>query len=212
VENKKVKYEYLCDPCRNFCILGAITIRDPKDDREKVVLSSFVSGGTGGLVFIDPETQLGEWIELPGDEGAWALLSLDDKKLLVGTCGLKGYLHCLDLTSRTWAEPLRNENETYIWNLVQGSDGMVYGGTWPGCVLLQYDPEKHVLKNMGKMSRHSGNMYSRTVWSVRNYIFINCGMEKPPRYQASIFSSTNLQNTILYTIVTFLKHFVNCFF
>jgi hypothetical protein len=179
VENKKVKYEYLCDPCRNFCILGAITIRDPKDDREKVVLSSFFSGGTGGLVFIDPETQLGEWIELPGDEGAWALLSLDDKKLLVGTCGLKGYLHCLDLTSRTWAEPLRNENETYIWNLVQGSDGMVYGGTWPGCVLLQYDPEKHVLKNMGKMSRHSGNMYSRTVWSVRNYIFINCGMEKP---------------------------------
>lgn len=174
-----MEYQYLSNPCRNFCLLNAIAINDPKDGREKVVLSSFVSGGVGGLVFIDVETGNGEWIDLPGDEGAWALLPIEeDKKLLVGTCGTRGYLHCLDMESRTWAEPLRDENETYIWNLVQGSDGMVYGGTYPGCVLLQYNPKTHVLKNMGKLSKYEGNMYSRAVWQVPGYILINCGIQK----------------------------------
>ncbi|NSW89460.1 MAG: hypothetical protein HPY74_02060 [Firmicutes bacterium] len=174
-----MQYRYLGNPCRNFCFLGAIKINDPKDGREKVVLSSFVSGETGGLVFIDTESREGEWIELPGDEGAWALFLYNNEKLLVGTCGTRGYLHCLDLKSRTWAEPLRDENETYIWNLVQGSDGMVYGGTYPGCVLLRYNPQKHILENLGKVSEHEGNMYSRMVYGdVPGKIFINCGMKK----------------------------------
>jgi hypothetical protein len=46
-----MKYTYLADPCRNFCILGSTTITDPKDGYEKVVLASFVSGRTGGLVW-----------------------------------------------------------------------------------------------------------------------------------------------------------------
>lgn len=171
---------FLGAPCRNFCVLSAIQIKDPMDSREKFILSSFVSGGTGRLVFIDIQTGGGESIELPGDEGAWALLNLNNEKLLVGTCGLKGYLHCLDLKSRAWAEPLRDENETYIWNLVLGSDGMVYGGTYPGCVLLRYNPEKHILENISRMSLHAGNQYSRNVFgNAPGRIFINCGYDKP---------------------------------
>jgi hypothetical protein len=59
-----------------------------------------------------------------------------NEKLLIGTCGTYEYLHCLDLATREWAEPLRDEKESYIWNLCVGSDGLVYGGTYPGCVLL----------------------------------------------------------------------------
>jgi Gluconolactonase len=125
-------YKYLNDPCRNFCILASMALVDPVDGYEKFVLSSFVDGGTGILVFIDRITGEGEVVALPGDEGAWALLNVNNEKLLVGTCGLYGYRHKLDLKTRTWAEPLRDESETYIWNLVMGSDGRVYGGTWPG--------------------------------------------------------------------------------
>jgi len=175
-----MKYSYLGNPCRNFCILASIHIIDPMDGREKIVLSSFVSGGTGRLVFVDIQSGSGESVSLPGDEGAWALLYLNNGKLLVGTCGLKGYLHCLDLKSRTWAEPLRDENETYIWNLVPGSDGLVYGGTYPGCVLLRYNPEKHILEKMGRMSHYANNQYSRNVFgNAPGRIFINCGYDKP---------------------------------
>lgn len=175
-----MNYKYLEKPCMNFCILVSTTITDPKDGREKILLSSFVSGGTGRLIFIDGQSGEGESVELPGDEGAWALLCLNNEKLLVGTCGLKGYLHCFDLKSRTWADPLRDEHESYIWNLTLGSDGMVYGGTWPGCVLLRYNPEKHTLENIGRISPNIGNQYSRQVYgSVPGRIFVNCGCEKP---------------------------------
>jgi len=175
-----LNYKYLGEPCRNFCILASIQITDPMDGREKIVLSSFVSGGTGRLIFIDIQSGSGESIGLPGDEGAWALLCLNNGKLLVGTCGLKGYLHCLDLKSRKWAESFRDENESYIWNLTLGSDGMVYGGTYPGCVLFRYNPEKHSFDNMGKMSPYVNNQYSRLVFGdVPGRIFINCGFEKP---------------------------------
>lgn len=62
---------------------------------------------------------------LPGDSGAWALLNLNNEKLLVGTCPDFGYLLCLELKTRTWAAPLKDPNETYIWKLAMGSDGNV---------------------------------------------------------------------------------------
>ncbi|MEN6314315.1 MAG: hypothetical protein ABFD25_08730 [Clostridiaceae bacterium] len=169
-------YKFVNDPCRNFCILASITLIDPIDRHEKIDLSSFVEGGTGILVFIDRNTGEGETVTLPGDEGAWALLNVNNEKLLVGTCGLLGYLHKLDLKTRTWSEPLRDKDETYIWNLVMGSDGKVYGGTWPGGVMLQYDIEGHTLKNLGRMSDVEENMYVREVYSgVPGYVLFSCG-------------------------------------
>ena len=136
---------FLGSSCRNFQILGIEKLTDPRDGREKVVLSNFAAGTAGNLILVDPETGEGESLPLPGDSGAWAVHNWHDQKLLVGTCGHFGYLHCLDLVTREWAEPLRDANESYIWNFCVGSDGLVYGGTYPGCVLLQYDPNSHRL-------------------------------------------------------------------
>ncbi|MBT7859025.1 MAG: hypothetical protein HN712_01890 [Gemmatimonadetes bacterium] len=172
--------QLLSQPCRNFQILGIGSFTDPRDHREKVVLSNFAAGGTGNLVIVDPATGEGEDISLPGDSGAWAVLNWQDEKLLIGTCGTYGYLHCLDLASREWAEPLRDEEETYIWNLCIGSDGLVYGGTYPGCVLLQYDPAAHRLENVGRMSQNSANLYSRMVYGgVPGHILVSCGTADP---------------------------------
>lgn len=175
-----MEIEFLGEPCRNFNILGSATIVDPVDGLEKVVLSNFAAGAVGNLIFVDPRTGKGESISLPGDEGAWAILNLDDKRLLVGTCPGYGYLHSLDLKSREWAQPLRDEGECYIWNLCRGSDGMVYGGTYPGCVLLRYDPARHVLENMGRMSEEEDNLYSRMVYGeVPGHVLVTCGFAAP---------------------------------
>ncbi|WP_127579516.1 hypothetical protein [Paenibacillus koleovorans] len=170
--------ESVAQPCRNFCILGKTSLIDPLDGREKFVLSNFAAHATGNIVLIDVETGVGESILLPGDSGAWALYNWDNEKLIVGTCPGKGYVHSLDLRSRTWAEPLRDDNETYVWNFTCGEDGMLYGSTYPGCVLLRYDPVAHVLTNMGKMSDNPKNMYSRTVGAVPGHIIVTGGMDE----------------------------------
>ncbi|GGD52450.1 WD40 repeat domain-containing protein [Paenibacillus nasutitermitis] len=176
----QMQYERLEEPCRNFNILGSTTIVDPKDGREKIVLSNFAAGAVGNVILMDSMTGEGESIQLPGDHGAWAILNVNNEKLLIGTCSKFGYLHSLDLKSRTWAEPLRDENESYIWNLTLGSDGMVYGGTYPGCSLLRYNPQKHTLENLGRMSDNPKNIYSRYVYGdVPGYILISGGFDAP---------------------------------
>jgi len=167
-------YQLVSQPCRNFNILGSLPILDPVDGREKMVLSNFAAGSTGNLIFVDPETGAGESVSLPEDDGAWALFNLNNETLLVGTCPRGGYLHRLDLATRGWAEPLRCPTETYIWNLCQGDDGMIYGGTYPGCLLLRYDPVAHELVNIGRMSTDQANLYSRFVYAIPGHILVEC--------------------------------------
>lgn len=175
-----MKCELLGQPCRNFQILGIARFTDPRDGREKAVLSNFAAGATGSIVLVDPDSGEGEDIRLPGDNGAWAVLNYRDEKLLVGTCGQYGYLHCLELKSRQWAPPLRDPAEQYIWNLCLGSDGLVYGGTYPGCVLLRYDPQRHTLENLGRVGENAGNLYSRLVYGgIPGHILIACGYAEP---------------------------------
>lgn len=166
----------LAEPCRNFCIFNSLVLTDPRDGREKLCLSNFTAGGIGSLVLVDTANGEGEAIPLPGDSGAWALLALDATTLLAGTCPGFGYLLRLDLPSRTWAEPLRVDSETYIWNLARGSDGRVYGGTWPGCALLEYDPAAHDLRSLGRLSEDPKDCYSRTVHGeLPGFLFVDVG-------------------------------------
>lgn len=165
-------YSIEAEPCRNFCILGSTAFVDPFDNREKLVLSNFSAGSVGNVVFIDTITGEGESIPLPGDSGAWALLQIGEH-LLVGTCPDYGYLHSLNLMTRRWAEPLRIESETYLWNFALGTDGMVYAGTYPGCLLLRYDPAAHTLTSLGRVSDNPANYYSRNVFAIPNRMLIN---------------------------------------
>lgn len=169
--------ELLGTPCRAFNILSILALDDPRDGRRKVVLSNFVAGATGSLIFVDTESGAGETVPLPADQGAWALHLLEPNTLLVGTCPEAGFLHRLDLATRSWAEPLRCDGVSYIWQLCAGSDGMIYGGTYPGCFLLRYDPAQHRLENLGPASEHEKNWYSRRVFGeVPGKILVECGM------------------------------------
>lgn len=178
--HNEVIYEFVAEPCRNFNILCSILITDPRDGKEKVILSNFVSGSTGSLIFLDVETGEGETVRLPSDSGAWAIYNLNNDKIIVGTCPNYGYIYCLDLKSRSWSEGLRIESEKYIWNLTLGSDGFIYGGTYPGCTLIRYNPKQHILENMGRVSDNPKNLYSRTVYGgLPEYILISGGCDTP---------------------------------
>ncbi len=171
--------EKLGYPCRNFCIFSSETFIDPKDSRRKFVVSSFVASGKGVAVIIDVESGEGETIGLPSDEGAWATLCWNNERLLFGTCAKYGYLHCFDLKDRKWLPSLKDSKELYFWNLVRGSDDRIYGGTWPGGVLLRYDPRLHILENMGRMSPYEGNNYTRPLYNmVKGKIFLTSGYER----------------------------------
>jgi len=175
-----VRMESVGQPCHNFQILGIARFVDPQDGREKVVLANFAAGATGTIIIVDPTSGAGESIDMPGDSGAWALLNYRDERLLVGTCGQFGYLHDLDLRTREWAPPRRDPDETYIWNLDLGPDGMVYGGTYPNCVLLRYDPEKRELQNLGRMSDNTANLYSRMVYcGAPGHVIVACISAEP---------------------------------
>lgn len=167
---------FLAQPCRNFNILGSLALRDPKDGREKVVLSNYATREIGSLIFVEPASGDGELLPLPGDEGAWALLNLDNERLLVGTCETFGYVLALDLRTRRWASPLRIASENYVWNFCRGDDGLVYAGTYPGCLLLRYDPARHTLDSVGRASDHPDNQYSRSVFRLPGRILVECQM------------------------------------
>lgn len=156
------------EPCHNFSIMGGVVIpEDPYDGREKLVLSNYAAENIGSIHIVDTQTLEGESYSFPNDSGAWALIWLEDRgELLIGTCDHLGSLHCFQMKERRFREPLRIETETYLWNFARGGDGCVYAGTYPGCKLIRYDPEKRELTDLGLVGTDPDNHYSR--WIYRN--------------------------------------------
>lgn len=168
----------LAKPCRNFCILGADVIEhDPSDGNEKYAITTYVAGGIGKLILIDTHSYTSECYDFPGDEGAWAVMYLKDLgKLILGTCATKGYLHCFNLRTRTFEQPLRVETETYLWNFARAKDGKLYASTFPGCNLVKYDPLAHTLNTVCRVGSVTENLYSRSTYTnADGNILVNAG-------------------------------------
>ncbi len=157
----------LAQPSRNFNFLAVIPLIDPRDGREKIVLSNFVGVGVGNLIFMDVTTGEAEVVSLPCDEGAWALL-VHEGRLIVGTCSTAvppwgGVICALDLKTREWSEPLRRDGINYIWMLTLGSDGLIYGGTYPTGALVRCDPACTQMEDLGNPTGNLKNKYCREV-------------------------------------------------
>ncbi|MGN6492034.1 MAG: hypothetical protein ACTHLE_08580 [Agriterribacter sp.] len=170
--------EFLVAPCRNFNFLSAKTILDPFDGKNKYVLSNFAGNETGSIIIIDPVSGKGENLMLPIGAGAWGLVNWHNEKLIIGTCTEQAYLHVLDLKTRKFAEPIISPNETYFWHMALGADDKVYGGTYPGCTMTQYDPKTNTFRNLGKLTDNPKNQYSRPVYANKHgYVFIWYGFD-----------------------------------
>lgn len=164
-------------PCRNFCILGSAYIaEDPKTGGERFAVVSYAGGGLGALILIDPAVRQSESYPLPWDEGAWAVHWLEEKgQLLIGTCAHRGTLHRFDMKTRRYLSSLPLEGERYFWNFASGENGRIYGGTWPGGVLAEYDPETETLRNLGHVGGDSEDCYTKGVMAVSGGVVVNAG-------------------------------------
>ena len=180
-----MKVKYLCNPSRVLAVVCAEYLAaDPKDGKEKYMLGACTAHTLNAhLMLLDPETMEVEDIETPGGIDIWGLLYLPDyERLMVATYGM-GWLHALDMKTRTWLPSLRIEGQTYVWNLTRGGDGKVYGGNYPGCILYCYDPEEHTLTSAGRVGSNPGNMYSRMAYSLPSgNILVTAGMVEPETY------------------------------
>ena len=178
VQTDKYIAEFLAAPCRNFNFLAAKTILDPLDGKNKYVLSNFAGNETGSIIIIDPITGKGENHMLPIGAGAWGLVNWHNEKLIIGTCTEQAYLHVLDLKTRKFAEPIISPNETYFWQMALAADDKIYGGTYPGCTLTQYDPKTNLFRNLGKLTNNPKNQYSRPVYANKHgYVFVWYGFD-----------------------------------
>src|SRR5690606_14994849 len=53
-------------------------------------------------------------------------------------------------------------NQKVVWDLVAGKDGKIYGGTYPGCQVFEYDP-KTGFRDVGMGAVQQGEDYVRSV-------------------------------------------------
>jgi len=171
------RLEALGQPCRAKQVLAGRVVVDRRDGREWFVLTNDNETQGSELLFIDPATGEGRMIVAPAGAGSWALNEVRGDRLIVGTF-YDGALMAFDLQTMAFVKTVKFPGEDYIWNLAVGSDGRLYGGTYPGGKLGALDLDTYALEDLGAPA--PPNMYLRTVSATpEGLILCSFGQEKP---------------------------------
>ncbi len=163
-------------PCRAKNVLAARYVVDPSG-KEWFVLTNMSETAGMELIFIDFRQNTGRAIRGPAGAGSWALLQVPGNRLIVGTF-YDGRFMVFDLQKMEFVHTAHFPGESYIWNLAIGSDGRVYGGTYPGGKLGALNLNDYSVEDCGAPA--PPNMYLRYVSALPDgRILCNFGMEKP---------------------------------
>lgn len=166
--------ELLGEPCRARQILGTAVVRDRGDGRERLLLLNDNEVYHCEILSIDFERNAGEVFAAPAGAGSWCGIEVPGDKFVVGTF-YDGVFMIFDLKTKTFTKVVPFPGEHYIWNLVIGADGRVYGGTYPGGKLGALDVEKGTCEVIGAPT--PANQYLRYVSATPwGEIFCNLGM------------------------------------
>jgi hypothetical protein len=152
--------EHLGQPCRAKCILAGRVVTRRATGRECFVLTDMNEATGMELIFIDLERDAAESFRAPAGSGAWALLEVPGDRLIVGTY-YDGQFMVFDLKAMKFIKAVGFPGEQYIWKLALGSDGRVYGGTFPGAKLGALDLNTYTVEDLG--APVLPNLYSRWV-------------------------------------------------
>lgn len=97
---------------------------------------------------------------LEGTDGSWDMeLATDNTLYMTGN----GKMYAYTLGDKEAKDlGLALPNEKVIWDLVAGKSGKIYGGTYPGCRVFEYDP-KNGFKDIGDGPVKQGEDYVRSV-------------------------------------------------
>ena len=169
--------EHLGQPCRARNVLAGRVVTDRSSGREMLVLANMNDESGAELIFVDFERDTARVFSAPVGECSWALSEVAGDRLVMGTC-CDGKFAVFDLNQMRFTKTLDFEGETYIWNLAIGSDGRVYGGTYPGGKLGALDLDTYTLEDCGAPA--PPNLYLRHVCATPERIIL-CSFicEKP---------------------------------
>jgi streptogramin lyase len=170
--------ELLGEPCRAFNILSGRVIEAP-DGKEYLVAGNMNENTGCEVLFIDFRANTGKTYRAPNGAGAWALNRVPGDRLVVGTF-YDGHFMVFDLKAMKFTQSVRFPGEEYIWNLALGSDGRIYGGTYPHAKLGALDLETYKVQDLGAPTKE--NTYLRNVSAAPGgRILCQFGMKNPER-------------------------------
>jgi len=137
---------------QRLALLNAI-ILDPEAGIDATILQTSHNYAEGKVVRFQPATGETEYLDLPHSSGAWAGVRVGDDVYLGGH--LPGDFFHLKITDSQIVrfEIPRPDSEKFefVWNTDVGSDGMIYLGTYPDCMLLRFNPANQSFENLGVM-------------------------------------------------------------
>lgn len=169
--------EHLGQPCRAKQVLAGRVVVDRTDGRERLVLTNDNETHGSELIIIDFEKDTGELFPAPAGAGSWALNEVPGDRLIVGTF-YDGMFMAFDLKQKKFVKTVKFPGEDYIWNLAIGSDGRIYGGTYPSGKLGALDLNSYAFEDCGAPARP--NQYLRNVSATpEGMLLCSFGMQEP---------------------------------
>ena len=152
----------LADPVRAKQVLAGRAAVDPVDGREKFWITNMNEQYGGELIAIDFEGDTAEVFRWPAGQGSWCVLPLPRERLAISTY-YDGKFLVFDMRRREFTRVVSFPGESYVWEMATGSDGRVYGGTYPGAKLGCFDPETGEFEDCGSPVAGTENQYLRNV-------------------------------------------------
>ena len=169
--------EHLGQPCRSKNILAGRVVMDRTRGQEQLVLTNMNEVSGAELIFIDLHNHTGEVFQAPAGAGSWALQEVSGDRLIVGTF-YDGKFMVFDLQQKAFVHVADFPGEDYIWNLTLGSDGRIYGGTYPGGKLGALDLTTYAVEDCGAPA--PPNLYLSTVSATpEGSVLGSFGQENP---------------------------------
>lgn len=137
---------------QRLALLNAI-ILNPDAGIDATILQTSHNYAEGKVVRFQPATGKTEYLDLPHSSGAWAGVRVGDDVYLGGH--LPGHFFHLKINDSQIVhfEIPRTDSQKFefIWSIDRASDGMIYLGTYPECMLLRFNPDNQSFENLGVM-------------------------------------------------------------
>jgi len=132
--------ESLGKPCRAKNVLAGTVIDNRHGDGELLALTSSNEEVGLEVILVDLAANTAERYVAPAGSGSWGIMEIPGDRLVISTY-YDGKYVIFDLNEMAFAEVIDFPGESYIWQIARGSDGRVYGGTYPGAKVAALDPE-----------------------------------------------------------------------
>ncbi|MCE5237667.1 hypothetical protein LLH23_04155 [bacterium] len=129
------------------------------------------------VLLLNPLTGQGKQVVFQGVSAqVWSLCAHSSGKVYA-TLG-SGHVFEVDPTTGAYRDLARPPaGETVVWELYEGPDGKLYGGTYPTAKLARIDPQSGEVEDLGRMD--PDEMYVRTIAVQGDYVYCGCGPKKP---------------------------------